>query len=170
VTPAFAFLVLGGALIVAGWTNRDFLDTLLARDREAEGGRVSPPGTKGDLGSFAENVASAALGVVRGGGKRQPRYFVPGHSDHIHVAAPAALLAKIEAEAERRGIRVTSGYRSNSTTYHGKGLARDFGDLGNAEYARTKLAPFARWIAENHGGAIYELFWDGPGWVNIDNG
>lgn len=69
-TPAFALAILGGALIVAGWSNRDLLNVLLSRDEETEGGRAP------SLASMLKDTATAsdAVGTLigDGGGQSHP--------------------------------------------------------------------------------------------------
>lgn len=63
-TPSFALWILGGALIVAGVTNRNLIDVLLGRDTENPGGRAPSAGGGGFGGSLGK--AAAVLGGLLG--------------------------------------------------------------------------------------------------------
>jgi hypothetical protein len=75
-------------------------------------------------------------------------------------------LAELERLAKRHGLAITSttGGRHVPGSYHYQGRAFD------AAGPPSAMARFARTVARRYGPHLAELFYQGPGGVNIDNG
>lgn len=90
-------------------------------------------------------------GVNVDNGKLVRQGYVPGHTDHVHVAAGPKTLSRLDGRAADFGLRVSSADRpgavtsSGNTSFHAVGKARDY--AGSAK----QMAAFAQYVARLYG-------------------
>lgn len=133
-------------------------------DAELPAGGVvaAPPSTERDSGgsrSWKAQGLSPLLemfwqgqgGVNVDNGRLVRQGYVPGHTDHVHVAAGPKTLSRLDRRAADFGLRVSSANRpgavtsSGNTSFHAVGKARDY--AGRAK----QMAAFAQYVARLYG-------------------
>jgi hypothetical protein len=129
--------------------NADPLDLALnvraLQQNAPEAPRAAPPPPSGGAGGgkVLELFYNGPGGVNIKNGKRVPKGFVSGHTDHVHVAAPRGALPRYKALARQMGLTITSttGGKHAPGSYHYSGQAVDVaGDP-------ARMAAFARRVA-----------------------